>query len=130
MGAHSMSEMQSTTTVGHWMQDNCDVYVGRGDLQVSFQDYVEGKLAIGDRGWLGNPFLTYKAGGEYSHEESVARFAVAFQARLRCDGELRGRVAALQGEALGCWCQRLDEEDGDACHGEVIAHWADRLGDA
>lgn len=123
-----MSEPHSATTVGHWVEDNCDVYVGRGDSQVNFRDYVEGKLAAGDRGWLGNPFLTQEAGGEYSRAESVARFAVAFEARLECDAELRERVAALQGTALGCWCQRLDEDDGDACHAEVIAHHADRLG--
>lgn len=110
------------------MTDDCDVYVGRGDSQVNFRDYVDGEVAAGDRGWLGNPFITQEAGGPYSRKESVARFAAAFEARLQCDPELRKRVAAFHGKTVGCWCQRADEEDGDACHGEVIAHWADRLG--
>lgn len=105
------------TRVGHTKTDSTDVYVGRGPGGCDMTT-----TAIGDRGWLGNPF-TLEA---YSREESINRFRDAFVDRLEEDEEFRDAVSQLRGKTLGCWCQRVDEDE-PACHGEVIAKWADRL---
>jgi hypothetical protein len=47
-------------------------------------------------------------------------------ARLVDEGEGPEQIVE-EHQAFGCWCQRLND-DGPACHGEVIAEWADRLG--
>jgi hypothetical protein len=78
---------------------------------------------IGTRGWLGNPFTVE----DYGREGCIEEFRDAFEERLETDDEFRAAVADLSGKTLGCWCQRVDE-DSPACHGEVIAEWADRLG--
>jgi hypothetical protein len=79
---------------------------------------------VGTRGWLGNP---HALSDGYSRAESIDLFRDDFEAQIRGDDEFRQAVADLAGEALGCWCQRLDEDE-PACHAEVIAEWADRLG--
>ena len=119
---NSSSEMEDSmreTKVGHCKQDDVDVYVGRGK---GGRDMID--CDVGERGWLGNPYTLE----ENSREESIAKFREAFRFALKHDEELRESVAELKGKKLGCWCQRLDE-DGPACHGEVIAEWADRLGE-
>jgi len=105
------------TRVGHCKHDSTDVYVGRGPGG-------RGMLStpIGMRGWLGNPHAV----DDYGRDGSIDRFRKAFEHRLENDDEFRVRVRELAGSTLGCWCQRLDE-DGPACHAEVIAEWADRL---
>jgi len=77
---------------------------------------------IGKRGWLGNPHTVE----DHGREGSIERFRRAFEHRIQADDEFRARVRDLAGSRLGCWCQTLDA-DGPACHGEVIAEWADRL---
>jgi hypothetical protein len=105
------------TKVGMHSTDDCDVYVGRGEDQASMND-VEPPV----RGWLGNPYPE----SEYGREGCIERFRKDFEQRL-LEGEFfRVCVGRLAGKTLGCWCQRLDD-DGPACHGEVIAEWADRL---
>lgn len=74
------------------------------------------------KGWLGNPFTVE----EYGREESIRRFEEAFEHRLVYDARFRLAVRKLAGKVLGCWCQRLDEDE-PACHAEVIAKHADRL---
>jgi hypothetical protein len=44
----------------------------------------------------------------------------------KADEEFREAVRDLAGKTLGCWCQRL-ENDQPPCHAEVIAEHADRL---
>jgi hypothetical protein len=94
------------------------------DRGVSFKDYVDGEVTLDEEGALGSPFPLRN----HSRRESVAKFKIAFEARLEVDSELRNAVANLKGKKLGCWCQRLHEADGDLCHGEVIACHAERLG--
>ena len=81
---------------------------------------------IGDRGWLGNP---YRLQDGYSRRQSVDLFKRDFIDRVKTDQEFAEAVRELHGQRLGCWCQQLDEEDGDLCHGEVIADVADILAD-
>lgn len=116
-----MSEPQEPgtehTQVGHWMRDDCDVYAGRGRNGARF-----GSVEIGERGWLGNP---YRA-DEYGREECIEKFRTVFERCLSDDEESREAIRDLAGKRLGCWCQRLDEDE-PACHAEVIAEHADRL---
>jgi hypothetical protein len=113
-----MTESEDAPTrVGHCKADEIDVYVGRGP---NGRDMTS--TEIGERGWLGNPHTL----GEFSRGESIMLFRGDFVKRLREDIEFAAAVAELSGTTLGCWCQRL-EEDEPACHGEVIAKYADRL---
>lgn len=105
------------TRVGHCKQDSTDVYAGRGP---NGRDMSE--TPIGERGWLGNPYSLE----DHGRLESIALFRRDFEERLERSPEVRRAVEDLAGKRLGCWCQRL-EDDGPACHAEVIAEWADRL---
>ena len=109
----------SETQVGHTKADPTDTYIGRGPDG----RHLHTTDAIGDRGWLGNP---YPVGDGYTREESIAEFRDDFEHRLKHDGAFREAVADLYGARLGCWCQRLDEH-APPCHGEVIAEWVERL---
>ncbi|QIO25485.1 DUF4326 domain-containing protein [Haloarcula sp. JP-L23] len=109
---------ESKTAVGHTKADETDVYVGRGQNGRHLLSVAE----PGQRGWLGNPFTL----DEYTREESVAKYREAFEDKLQRDDAFRAAVADLAGQTLGCWCQHLDE-DGPACHAEVIAEWAETL---
>lgn len=105
------------TQVGHCKADSTDVYIGRGP---GGRDLTE--TPIGDRGWLGNPYSL----DTHTREESLTLFREEFLRRLRVDPAFRTEIAGLAGQTLGCWCQRLDEDE-PACHGEIIAREADRL---
>jgi len=109
------------TRVGHWIHDDCDHYVGRGR---DGRQHL-GNSLVGARGWLGNPHKLEDDDVADRHD-AVEKFRADFEARPDASPEFRAAVADLQGEVLGCWCQRLDA-DGPACHAEVIAEWADRL---
>ena len=77
---------------------------------------------VGQNGWLGNPFPKDKHG----RVQCVEMFRDEFEARLERDEMFRKAVKGLQGEVLGCWCQRLND-DGPLCHGEVISEHVRRL---
>lgn len=109
---------EDRTRVGHCKRDETDVYVGRGRDGRNLNT-----AKIGARGWLGNP---HSLEDGYNRDESLMLFREDFEAKLRGDDEFREAVADLSGKTLGCWCQSVDE-DGPACHGEIIAEWADRL---
>jgi len=110
------------TRVGHCKADETDVYAGRGPNGAYLLN-----TRVGDRGWLGNPH-TLK---DNSREGSIKKFRVDFEDKLARDPTFAAAVKDLAGKTLGCWCQRLDEDE-PACHAEVIAEHADRLarGDA
>jgi len=112
------STSDEETRVGHCKRDETDVYAGRGPGGRSMND-----TEIGSRGWLGNP---HRLDDGHSRAESIDLFRDDFEARLRADDEFREAVRGLSGAVLGCWCQSL-EDDGPACHAEVIAEHADRL---
>jgi hypothetical protein len=109
------------TRIGRTKQDETDQYIGRGEGQAALGD-----VPIGDRGWLGNPYVTKDAGGDYTRHESIEAFREDFEERLATDEAFRDAVRDLSGSVLGGWCQSVEEE-GPACHGEVIAAWADWL---
>lgn len=111
--------MSDVTRVGHCKADSTDVYAGRGDCRRDMLD-----MNPGARGWLGNPFRL----DNYTREESIRRFRRVFEWRLDADREFREAVRDLAGQTLGCWCQRIDDDE-PACHAEVVAEWADRLAD-
>jgi len=106
------------TRVGHCKADETDVYAGRGP---GGRDMTE--TPVGKRGWLGNPYTL----DDYDRAESIAEFREHFEDRLDEDKAFREAVRDLAGDVLGCWCQRLDDNE-PACHAEVIAEHADRLG--
>lgn len=110
------------TRVGHCGHDDTDVYAGRGP---GGRDMLS--TAIGARGWLGNPHTV----GDHGRAGAIDRFRRAFENRIENDERFRAAVRDLHGKILGCWCQRL-ADDEPACHAEVVAEWADRLarGDA
>lgn len=111
-------ELESTV-VGMWMEDSCDVYIGRGDSGDAHIHNTE----IGSRGWLGNPYTLE----EYDREESIAKFCTDLLDRVDEDPEFaRSLVDRVAGQRLGCWC-RCRDEDAPVCHGDVIADVADRL---
>jgi len=119
------------TRVGHYGHDDIDVYAGRGDGGRNVLD-----TEPGERGWLGNPFVT-EDNAKQTHRErpsvtivsdrftAVVRFREVFEERLD-DEEFQAAVSELAGQTLGCWCQRL-ECDRPRCHAQVIAEHADRL---
>ena len=112
---------QTRTRVAHCKldADAVTVYAGR--------HYGDGMdtIAIGNRGWLGNPFAM---DDETSREDVVAQFREYLLSRLVDDHdvELSRALAGISGETLGCYCQRLDD-DSPACHAEVLADVADIL---
>lgn len=107
----------TNTQVGHTKRDATDEYIGRGP---NGRDMLD--TPIGQRGWLGNPYTVE----DHGRAGCIERFRTAFEHRIKNDAEFRARVRELHGQTLGCWCQTVDA-DGPACHGEVIAEWADRL---
>lgn len=98
------------------------INIGRGDGSL-----LEG--TVGD-GW-GSPHplseieRTEGVSSAEARQLSVSRFERDLVAKLKQDGEVgerwRTAVAQLQGETLVCWCAPK------ACHGEILAHWAERL---
>lgn len=116
------SSPDSKTEVGHCKGDSTDTYIGRGQ---NGRDMLS-VGAPGVRGWLGNPFSLEDG---YTREESISKFREAFEDKIKRDDEFREAVRDLAGDVLGCWCQHLDD-DSPACHGEVIAEWAEKLADS
>jgi len=108
-----------TTRIGHCKQDGYDVYIGRNSNQGSMNE-----VPVGQRGWLGNPYPE----GQYGRERCIELFRADFEDRIAEDDEFRTAVADLHGQTLGCWCRSV-EEDEPACHGDVIAEWAEKLGE-
>lgn len=66
---------------------------------------------------FGNPFRLKEDGGEYTREESVAKYREWFKNKIQDDPDFRESVEELRGETLGCWCKPK------ACHGDVILEY-------
>lgn len=114
-----MNDTDSNVDVGHWQEDDCDVYAGRGYDGEAMMD-----VEIGERGWLGNPFTVE----EHGRATCIEMYRMLFEKRLAAGSDFRRAIAELgeDGATLGCWCQRL-EADEPACHAEVIVRWATEL---
>lgn len=119
MPEHSQEKTEEDTRVGHCRADDTDVYAGRGQNG----RHLLSVPAPGVRGWLGNP---YSLEDGYSREESLEKYREAFEDKLERDDRFRDAVRDLAGQTLGCWCQRVDEDE-PACHAEIVAEHADRL---
>ena len=87
-----------TTKVVNLRRDPYDVYIGRAGR--------------GEDGYFGNPFTV----GEH-RKAALARFRFYFKDRLKNDAEFCGRVDALRGKTLGCFCKPKP------CHGDVIVEY-------
>lgn len=81
------------TRVVHCRRERCDIYIGRPAL------------------W-GNPFTI---GADGTRAEVIAKY----EAWIKTQPELLGRLWSLRGKVLGCWCAPLP------CHGDVLARLAD-----
>lgn len=89
------------------------VYVGRGPRGCHMLN-----TSIGEKGWLGNPYLENVNG--FTREEVIHRFSTAFYNRLMKDDIFREAVLALDNgtyKYLACWCTPLP------CHAQVIADY-------
>lgn len=69
--------------------------------------------AVGDPGWLGNPYPE----SEFGREQCIELFREDFEDRLEENEEFRAAVEGLRGETLGCYCKP------EACHGDVILEY-------
>lgn len=76
-----------------------------------FDIYI-GRTGHGYDGYFGNPYRLEDFGGD--RVACLAAYRIYFYDRLSYDLEFRGKVQALKGKTLGCFCWP------DLCHGEVI----------
>lgn len=124
------------TIVGHSQQDPTDVYIGRHRNNDVIRHARN--TEIGERGWLGNPFVM-ESSAEKIHreqddieivetrEESVRRFTEYLLDRIDSDPALRKALyERVRGQTLGCWCQSVGDDE-PLCHGEVVAQAADAI---
>lgn len=113
----------ATTRVGHVVHDDVDVYVGRAGPDGT-HDHVaalQGRIAIGEPGWLGNPYPVE----QFGREQAIAMFTEMLLTTLRERPRWRhALVRRCPGQVLGCWCRRLADAD-PPCHGDVIARVVD-----
>lgn len=59
----------------------------------------------------GNPF---KGGRDGTRAQVIAQYRKWLWAKIQADPGCISRLAALDGQDLGCWCKPLD------CHGDVL----------
>lgn len=97
-----------------------DVYIGRGgggDAHLNNTD-------IGETGWLGNPYQTQSAGGDYTRGQSIALYRADVLHRLDHDPAFAAVLADLKGQRLACYCRHA-RESTPACHGDVLVEVID-----
>lgn len=88
------------------------VYIGRGPNGRHLLN-----TAVGEVGWLGNPFPIPK----FSREECIDLYRKAFLARIARDPAFREAVLALKdADELRCYCHPLP------CHGDPICEWLEQ----
>lgn len=116
----SQSAQQRSQHVGHYHQDDADQYIGRGEGG----DAHLLNTAPEHSGGFGNPFKLE----DYTRAESIALFAYNLCDQLVTRPSLIDAVADLSGQTLACFCRSQDDDD-PACHGDVLAAWADHLAD-
>jgi hypothetical protein len=97
-------ESTMQTVVVNINEEPFDVYIGRAGR--------------GEDGYFGNPF---RIGCGISREDAVQKFQKYFTDRIEKDSDFKGRVLALKGKRLGCFCKPK------ACHGDVIADWLNKM---
>lgn len=112
------------TTVGHCKKNDCDVYAGRARRGGELKHL--NNTDVGERGWLGNPYVEDIQDEAYSLEASIAAYRDAFHERVETDPEFRNELAQYQGCVIGCWCRTVDS-DSPSCHADVIAEYLNQL---
>ena len=87
-----------------WMEDERNVYIGRGGVV-----FIDGKRYPEKASIWANPFKV----GE-SREKCIALYRDYIKRKIR-DGEITNtQLEGLRGKRLGCWCKP------EACHGDVL----------
>lgn len=85
------------------------------NLRAAPYDVYIGRAGRGEDGYFGNPFTVAQHGAR-----AIELFRDSyFLPRLERTPTFRGRVLALRGKRLGCFCKPRP------CHGDVIAAWID-----
>ncbi len=107
-----LDDDEPDTRVVHISEDP-DVVIGRN----GGTNLLTGE--IGELGWLGNPYVLESHGGDFTREESVARFAEDLLELVDESEEYREALYELQGARLGCYCRR-EGADEPLCHGDVL----------
>ena len=115
------SQSDETPTVCH-VEEDYDVHIGRR----SDENDTIITVSIGERGWLGNPFMFEEDGGTWARDEGVAMFMHALFQRMDDDPEFVDALGQLKGKRLACHCRRSDEAE-PKCHGDVLAAVIDRI---
>lgn len=95
-----MSHDISETKVVNLFTEEYDVYVGRP--------------GNGQDGYFGNPF---KKGKDGTREEVLELYGEYFKIRVAEDTDFKGKVHALRGKRLGCFCSPKP------CHADFIVKY-------
>lgn len=103
-----------TDVVNKKRTDRYTVDIGRENHG---QDHMN-STAVGEPGWIGNPYPE----SEYGRERCIELFREDFYTRLEADAEFREAVQNLRGEILACYCKPK------ACHGDVIVAYLNENG--
>lgn len=80
------------------------VRTGQGDVDVMRANRGRSHMLNtrpGEPGWLGNPFKTESAGGQYTTEEATEKFRKALYDKLETDPEFKKEFMKLKGKRLG-----------------------------
>lgn len=93
--------VEVTKVVNKKTTDDFDIYIGRGSI------------------W-GNPFAIGHGDGP-DREEVIKKYQEYFEKKLSEDTSFKKGVLGLRGMRLACFCKP------EACHGDVIAAYLDRL---
>lgn len=94
----------SDTIVVHCMQEEYDVYIGRG----------RGNTDI----W-GSPFTHKKGTMAPVLVDSIEEVLIRYREYVKSKPELLKRLPELKGKRLGCWCKNKRNPDA-LCHGDVL----------
>lgn len=111
-----VSKMTKTKVVNRRKGKEFDVDIGRAKKGEEERKHML-NTEVGNKGWLGNPFILEKHGGDYTREESIKKFKEKFYEKLKNDPEFKQAVKQLKGKVLGGWCKPK------ACHGDVIVEY-------
>jgi len=96
-GVNLVPNSKRTTKVVNLKSEPYDIYIGR-------------------RSPFGNPFVISRDG---DRDKVISLYRKYFYKRLEWDPEFEGKILALKGKVLGCYCKPLP------CHGDIIVEYLD-----
>ena len=99
-----------------WERSRNYVYIGRPLRGLSRGCLSATSAAF--KGYFGNPFVI---GIDGQRGETISKYRAYIRERLAGDAEFKQAVRGLAGKTLVCFCKPR------ACHGDVLAEWADAL---